>query len=38
MGQWIGNSYGTHPANIFVEFALNNSELIASIRVAMPGS
>lgn len=34
LGQWIGNTYGTHPANLFVEFSNNNGAIAVTIRAA----
>lgn len=37
-GQWIGNTYGTHPSNIFAEFINSNNTISVSIRSAAPNS
>ena len=38
IGQWIGNVYGTHPSNVFVEFNNQNGGISVTLRSATTNS
>ncbi len=38
IGQWIGNTYGTHPSNIFAELTQQKKEILVLVKSAAPSS
>lgn len=38
IGQWVGNTYGTHPSNIFAEFSQQDKEIVVAIKSAAVGT